>query len=348
MRLEARRAKDIEEAEMLAKIRELDLKKLQQSQSRGGANDGFGYSQRLKKGDFTFDTQGKAMLVKKKNPNNLPEITQEPGVKIKYARLPGSQSGQSGPTPPRQSDVRVRPVTLGANASKAKNKKRAAQAPVTELQVVNQEQKEQVALIETELEAELERSQIALEARGLEELSGGLYADLQDIASHVTYKKEDGKVLAGPKPVSPNRMTLPEYEVMSNATRSIGHRPLGSEVQSQQLPDFHGMQEIAEREDASNQESSVELASQLHLQVPKKPPPQKPAARDSPERIIRGEGANEHLPGMVDSQTIPVPDSGLGLNKLQDHINDNDRYIIKNTRLWSAVNPAQGGVSRLG
>ena len=46
------------------------------------------------------------------------------------------------------------------------------------MQVVNQEQKEQVALIETELEAELERSQVALEARGLEELSGGLYADL--------------------------------------------------------------------------------------------------------------------------------------------------------------------------
>ena len=343
MRLEARRAQEIEEAEMLAKIRELDLKKLQQSQPRGGG-EGFGYSQRLKKGDFTFDTQGKAMLVKKKNPNNLPEITHEPEVKIKYAKPTGREPGTTGPTP-RPSDVRVRPVTLGASANKSKKKKGAVKAPVTELQVVNQEQKEQVALIETELEAELERSQIALEAKGLEELSGGLYADLQEIASHVTYKKEDGKVLAGPKPVSPNRMTLPEYEVMSNATRSIGHRPLGSEVHSQQLPDFHGMQEIAEREDASNHESSVELASQLHLQVPKQP--QKQPARDSPERIIRGEGANEHLPGMVDSQTIPVPDSGLGLNRLQEQA-DNERYIIKNTRLWSAVNPAQGHGSRLG
>ena len=80
---------------------------------------------------------------------------------------------------------------------------------------------------------ELERSQIALEAKGLEELSGGLYADLHDIAGRVTYKKEDGLVLKGPKPVSPNRMTLPEYEVMSNATRSIGHRPLASDVASQ-------------------------------------------------------------------------------------------------------------------
>ena len=104
------------------------------------------------------------------------------------------------------------------------------------------------------------------------------------------------------------------------------------------------MQEIAEREDASNHESSVELASQLRLQVPKKA--QKPAARDSPARIIRGEGAAEHLPGMVDSQTIPMPESGLGLNRLQDQV-DNERYLIKNTRLWSAVaHQAQG--SRLG
>ena len=122
MRLEARRAKDIADAEMLAKIRELDLKKLQQSQSRGGGGkDGFGYSQRLKKGDFTFDTQGKAMLVKKKNPNNLPEITQAPGVKIKYAKPPGSASGLLTPGP---TDVRVRPVTIGGNATKSKNKNR--------------------------------------------------------------------------------------------------------------------------------------------------------------------------------------------------------------------------------
>ena len=105
-------------------MRELDLKKLQGEQSRGGAaGEGFGITQRLKKGDFTFDTQGKAMLVKKKNPNNLPEITQAPGVKIKYAKQTGSQSAVSGQTP-RPSDVRVRPVTVGANATKAKIKKR--------------------------------------------------------------------------------------------------------------------------------------------------------------------------------------------------------------------------------
>ena len=137
MRLEARRAQEIEEAEMLAKIRELDLKKLQQSQSRGGANDGFGYSQRLKKGDFTFDTQGKAMLVKKKNPNNLPEITHEPEVKIKYAKPTGREPGTTGPTP-RPSDVRVRPVTVGVNATKNQIKKRT-KAPVTDLQIVNVE-----------------------------------------------------------------------------------------------------------------------------------------------------------------------------------------------------------------
>ena len=101
-------------------MRELDLKKLQGEQSRGGAaGEGFGITQRLKKGDFTFDTQGKAMLVKKKNPNNLPEITQAPGVKIKYAKQTGSQSAVSGQTP-RPSDVRVRPVTVGANATKSK------------------------------------------------------------------------------------------------------------------------------------------------------------------------------------------------------------------------------------
>lgn len=46
-------------------------------------------------------------------------------------------------------------------------------------------------------------------------MAGGLYADLEDIASNVTYKKED-KVVSGPKPISSNRMTVPEYEVMSN------------------------------------------------------------------------------------------------------------------------------------
>ena len=39
-----------------------------------------------------------------------------------------------------------------------------------------------------------------------------------------------------------------------------------------------------------------------------------------------------------------MPDSGLGFNKLAEQVN-NERYV-KNTRLWSAVNPAQGG--RLG
>ena len=203
------------------------------------------------------------------------------------------------------------------------------------MQIINREQKEQVAQIENELELELEQSQIRLEEKVLEELAGGLYADLEEIASNVTYKKED-KVVAGPKPSSPHRMTVPEYEVLSNQTRSIGQRPLSSDAGL--LPDFHGMQEIKEKEDLSSHQSSVELVNHLEKVPTKK---KKHKDRDSPERIIRGEGAEEHIPAMVDSQTIEMPDSGLGFNKMKEQVN-NGRYV-KATRLWSAANPAQGG-----
>lgn len=50
---------------------------------------------------------------------------------------------------------------------------------------------------------------------------------MEDIQSNVTYKVED-RVVRGPKSKKSNQMTLPEYEVMSNMTRSVGVRPIGS------------------------------------------------------------------------------------------------------------------------
>lgn len=140
---------------------------------------------------------------------------------------------------------------------------------------------------------------------------------------------------------APNQMTLPEYEVMSNQTRSIGWRAVGSELGPQsQLPDFHGMQEIAEKDDTSNHESSVEIAA-TYLDEPRKKKQQR--KQDSPERIIHGDGAAQQLVGMgiVDSQTIENADSGLGFNKLKEQVN-NERYN-KNPRVWSAVGGVQGG-----
>ena len=80
------------------------------------------------------------------------------------------------------------------------------------------------------------------------------------------------------------------------------------------------MQEIIERDDTSNHESSDALAKELHIKIPKK----KQKDRDSPERIIIGEGAEPQVPGMgiVDSQTITMPDSGLGFNKLKEQVNN--------------------------
>jgi len=95
MRQEAKRIKDEQVEEESRKLREAEMKKLNQDQK---GKEGFGFSQRLKKGDFTFDTYGKAMLVKKQNPSKLPDITSETNYKVKYPKHPGinsmSQSGQ--------------------------------------------------------------------------------------------------------------------------------------------------------------------------------------------------------------------------------------------------------------
>ena len=79
-KLEERRAKEIKAAEEEARLKELDLKKLNQNQAR---DEPINISQRLRKGDFTFDSHGKAMLVKRKNANTLPDITAEVDISIK-------------------------------------------------------------------------------------------------------------------------------------------------------------------------------------------------------------------------------------------------------------------------
>ena len=62
-------------------MRELDLKKLSGNQSRGDELSAF--TNRLRKGDFTFDSYGKPLLIKKKNANNLPDMHPQLDFRVK-------------------------------------------------------------------------------------------------------------------------------------------------------------------------------------------------------------------------------------------------------------------------
>ena len=78
---EEKRKKDKELKEKMQKMRELDLKMLNGSQSRG--NDLSAFTNRLRKGDFTFDDNGKPIVVKRKNVNNLPDMAPQLDIKVK-------------------------------------------------------------------------------------------------------------------------------------------------------------------------------------------------------------------------------------------------------------------------
>ena len=41
------------------------------------------FTNRLRKGDFTFDDNGKPIVVKKKNVNNLPDMAPQLDIKVK-------------------------------------------------------------------------------------------------------------------------------------------------------------------------------------------------------------------------------------------------------------------------
>ena len=140
--------------------------------------------------------------------------------------------------------------------------------------------------METEFEAELISAQAALELNNLDELPGGVTSDLLEIASNVTYKKQDGSKKSGPKLRSPGRMTLQDYEVQSQQNKSFGPKVLSSDVNSQ-LMDFHGIQEIIEKDDSNHDESCVEIGKGINTQDSKRS-----VKKKSPERIIKGENAN--------------------------------------------------------
>ena len=67
-------------------MRDLDLKMLKGAQGRG--DDLSAFTNRLKKGEFTFDDNGKPILVKRKNVNNLPDMAPQLDVAVK-----GTQRG---------------------------------------------------------------------------------------------------------------------------------------------------------------------------------------------------------------------------------------------------------------
>ena len=65
----------------MQKMRELDLKILKGTQTRG--DDLSAFTNRLRKGEFTFDDNGKPILVKKKNVNNLPDMAPQLEITVK-------------------------------------------------------------------------------------------------------------------------------------------------------------------------------------------------------------------------------------------------------------------------
>ena len=97
------------------------------------------------------------------------------------------------------------------------------------------------------------------------------------------YKKGDGKLVQGSKSKPSNRMSIPEYDMQSQATRSIGYRPLGSQINSNLQPDFHGVHEIEQKEAQSNDRTSVDIANELTFGSQKKS-----KKSLSPDRIIKG------------------------------------------------------------
>ena len=64
-------------------------------------------------------------------------------------------------------------------------------------------------------------------------------------------------------------MSVPEYEILSQATRSIGQRLIGTNANSQMLPDFHGAHEIEEKQEfMSNNITNAEIADELAIKDP--------------------------------------------------------------------------------
>ena len=171
--------------------------------------------------------------------------------------------------------------------------------------------------MENDFQTELVEAQAALEAVNLDELPGGLSSDLVEIASNVTYRKENAYQKSGPKVKSPGQMTLQDYEALSQQNKSYGPRQIGSDVNSLAI-DFHGIQEIIEKDDASNDESVVEICKQTNTNESKLTGKK----RRSPERIIRAQNANQQIPGMIESQTINVGDSGAGFSRLKEQVNN--------------------------
>lgn len=88
---------------------------------------------------------------------------------------------------------------------------------------------------------------------------------------------------------------------------------MGSDVNSQML-DFHGIQEIIEKDDASHDESCVEIGKHINTNDSK----MTGKKRKSPERIIKAENSKKNLQAMIESQTINVGDSGAAFDKLKE------------------------------
>ena len=81
----------------------------------------------------------------------------------------------------------------------------------------------------------------------------------------MTLKRNDGKIVQGSRSKPGNKMSIPEYEVLSQGARSLGYRPIGNYANSNLLPDFYGVHEIEQKEVFSNERTSVEIADELTI-----------------------------------------------------------------------------------
>ena len=115
-------------------------------------------------------------------------------------------------------------------------------------------------------------------------------------------------------------------------------RPIGSNANSNLLPDFHGVHEIEQKEVLSNDKTSVEIANELTIDSQKKR-----KHSDSPDRIIRGPDSQKKIPGFIESRSMKTVGSSLGFNKIQAR-QANNRYAARNPRLHSAAASAQFGI----
>ena len=80
--------------------------------------------------------------------------------------------------------------------------------------LANREQRARISEIEDEIEQEIAADQEAFESRPAATEYGGLHQGIDDVASNVTYVRDEMKIV-GDRPGVDGRISLQEYEAIS-------------------------------------------------------------------------------------------------------------------------------------